>query len=82
MVWSKTVKSAGTWSKTAKSTGSPTKVAKSTGSWDPLRLLSYLLQETGEYLLQEDTTRIALEWAWGRVAKGTGSWSKIAKSTE
>lgn len=81
MGWLKTGKSTGTYTRTAKSTGSPTKSPKSTGSWDPMHLLSYLLQETGDYLLQEDTTRIALEWAWSLGVKPTGSYTKVAKST-
>lgn len=57
-----------------------TKVDKGTGSWNPDRLLRYLLQETGDYLLQEDGNRIGLEWFWTKISKHTGIFSKVSKS--
>lgn len=56
------------------------KQEKGIGNWNPLRLLRYLLQENGDYLLQEDEYKIGLEWFWNKGDKNTGNYTKIEKS--
>ena len=65
------------YTKTAKPETVWDKIAKLSTDWTKLPIIAFLLQEMGDYLLQENGSKIVLEDAVGH--QDPNQWTKVAK---